>query len=1057
MKADHQDDSLDRDLTRVGNLRDKPRPDSSLGDLVTGADLSHSISDLTDFVDDLGDVGEVVNLSQRYDVADKIGAGGMGEVLRATDRRLKRPVAIKRLRNEFGGSRKAMQRFLTEATSVAALNHYNVVQIYDFGRDADGPFLVMELVDGKTLADRLEAGPLPLEEAVELTTQLCGALQAAHDRGIVHRDVKPANILLTADGIPKLTDFGLARQEASDSSHTQAGTTLGTVDFMSPEQRKDASVADARSDQWSLAATFYQMVTGEPPHVIDSTALPGEVRDVVLKALKTNSADRYKSVTEFGDALYSTRGSNKPQRTDPLALSEGQCASCGGANTTSSRFCKGCGMALITPCPSCNEPAPVWNRFCVNCGCDVHTRLREQLSEIETLGQEVSLWRADYRHEELITRINSLLTVRHPALLKSHDWLTKTYESLNQELKNLRIQQEELLQAAREQMPRGNLTEALQYLSQIPETLQTDDARKLQEELKQKTAQVRLLAEQIKRSIKERKYSDLEVALVQFLKLKPGDTKAQQLLGKVQKRSQKKPHEKNWPQESGEITSSPAKSTSKQQPPSIARTGRQESTEKTGRKQWPWRVIGTSLIAVVGISLRALLLFQSNENGESRSASNLSGTLNFAESDNATTVDEIEDATDSNIAINSQSPSEPMDSAGWTDLFQRGDLSGWKGLRENWRWMHGELIGDTSPGGINTNTFLCSDKTYRNFEVQFDIKLDNGSGNSGLQIRSTLADPSQYVVSGPQVDFGGEYWGTLYGERFGERTDGIMQRADADLVSQNIKPSEWNSIFVRCVGQQVTVYINGAKLIDHGFPSMPAEGILGWQLHSGNAMTVRFRNVRIRRVEEDDETSLSATSVPPKKGVRLINGSNLNGWSRMGDSSLWTVRDGVITGDGNANLQYPNWLSTGQQYSDFVFSFEYRIPPGGSSGIFLRKPHSSQQANQDAFEVQILDDAAPEYSNQPSTNRNGAVYGVVGPSWVSIPAPAGQWNAMEVRAEGSKVTVIVNGQKVVDANLNSFAEKLSRMPGLRNTSGYIGLQYSGQKVEFRNIYVEELK
>ena len=1056
MKADHLDDSLDRDLTRVGDLRDKPRPDSSLGDLVTGADLSHSISDLTDFVDDLEDVGEVVNLSQRYDVADKIGAGGMGEVLRATDRRLKRPVAIKRLRNEFGGSRKAMQRFLTEATSVAALNHYNVVQIYDFGRDADGPFLVMELVDGKTLADRLEAGPLPLEEAVELTIQLCGALQAAHDRGIVHRDVKPANILMTADGIPKLTDFGLARQEASDSSHTQAGTTLGTVDFMSPEQRKDASVADARSDQWSLAATFYQMVTGEAPRVIDSAALPGEVRDVVLKALKTNSADRYKSVTEFGDALYSTRDSNKPQTTDPLALSEGQCASCGGPNTTSSRFCKGCGMALITPCPSCNEPAPVWNRFCVNCGCDVHAGLREQLSEIETLGHEVSFWRADYRHEELITRINSLLTARHPALFKSYDWLTKTYESLNQEFKNLRIQQEELLQAAREQMPHGNLTEALQYLSQIPVTLQTDESRKLQEELKQKTAQVRLLAEQIKRSIKVRKYSDLELALEQFLKLKPRDTKAQQMLEKVQKRSQKKPQDKNWPKELGEITSSPPKSTGKQRPSSIARTGRQESTEKNRRKQRPWTVIGTTVTAVVGISLGSLLFFQSDENGVSRSVPSVTGTQSLSGPDDATIVDEIEDTTDSNSAINSQSPSEPMGSEGWTDLFERGDLSGWKGLGGNWRWVNDELIGDTSPVGINFNTFLCSDKTYRNFEVQFDVKLDNGRGNSGLQIRSTLTDPSRYIVSGPQVDFGGEYWGSLYGEHFGERTDGIMHRADAGLVSRNIKPSEWNSVFVRCVGQQVTVSINGAKFIDYGFPSIPAEGILAWQVHSGNAMTVRFRNARIRRIEEDSSTSLSLTSAPPKKGVSLFNGSNLNGWSRIGDPSLWTVSNSVITADGKANLQFPNWLSTEQQYSDFVFSLEYRIAAGGSSGIFLRKPHSSLNGSQDAIEVQILDDAAPEYASQPGTSRNGSVYGVVGPS-SPVPAPAGKWNAMEVRVLGQKVTISVNGQKVVDTDLNAYASKLNNMPGLRNTSGYIGLQYYGQKVEFRNIYIEDLK
>jgi serine/threonine protein kinase len=180
---------------------------------------------------------EVVDLSSRYTTEGVLGKGGMGEVLLATDTRLERKVAIKRILGEAAGSRTAVNRFLTEAKSIAALNHPNIVQIYDYGRAADGPFLIMEYVEGSSLLDRCREGAIPLEEAVELTCQLSDGLGKAHDANIIHRDIKPANVLLNTDGLPKLTDFGLAKDEAADTGQTMAGAVLGTLDFMPPEQR----------------------------------------------------------------------------------------------------------------------------------------------------------------------------------------------------------------------------------------------------------------------------------------------------------------------------------------------------------------------------------------------------------------------------------------------------------------------------------------------------------------------------------------------------------------------------------------------------------------------------------------------------------------------------------------------------------------------------------------------------------------------------------------------------------------------------------------------------
>ncbi len=188
---------------------------------------------------------EVVDLSARYTMESSLGQGGMGEVLLATDTRLKRKVAIKRVLGELSRSQMAVTRFLTEAQSIAALNHPNIVQIYDYGRDQAGPFLIMEYVDGDSLLDRCREGALPLEEAVELTCQLCDGLGKAHDAGIIHRDIKPANVLLTKEGIPKLTDFGLAKDENRDASLSVVGASLVAAVREGAEVEKQRPAAQA--------------------------------------------------------------------------------------------------------------------------------------------------------------------------------------------------------------------------------------------------------------------------------------------------------------------------------------------------------------------------------------------------------------------------------------------------------------------------------------------------------------------------------------------------------------------------------------------------------------------------------------------------------------------------------------------------------------------------------------------------------------------------------------------------------------------------------------------
>ena len=213
-----------------------------------------------------------------YEILDKLGEGGMGEVYRARDTRLHRDVAIKVLPELFAKDPDRLERFEREAQVLASLNHAHIAQIHGIEESGGIRALVMELVEGETLADRLARGPVPLDEAIPITRQIAEALEAAHDRGIIHRDLKPANIKVRRDGTVKVLDFGLAKAlesgpisgvDAMNSptltvrGATAAGVILGTAAYMSPEQAR-GNVADARSDIWAFGVVLYEMLTGKP-------------------------------------------------------------------------------------------------------------------------------------------------------------------------------------------------------------------------------------------------------------------------------------------------------------------------------------------------------------------------------------------------------------------------------------------------------------------------------------------------------------------------------------------------------------------------------------------------------------------------------------------------------------------------------------------------------------------------------------------------------------------------------------------------------------------------
>ena len=276
-------------------------------------------------------------LSNRYELGDTIGYGGMSEVHKGRDVRLSRDVAIKVLRADLARDPQFQERFRREAQNAAALNHTAIVAVYDTGETQTEfgplPYIVMEFVDGRTLRDIVKTeGPLPSKRAMEVMADVCAALDFSHRHGIVHRDVKPANVMITKTGAVKVMDFGIARAVADGQAQmTQTAAVIGTAQYLSPEQARGESV-DARSDVYASGCVLFELLTGEPPftgdspvavayqHVREDPKPPSSLNPrvnpaldaIVLKAMAKNPANRYQSAAEMRGDLVRVLSGQRP-------------------------------------------------------------------------------------------------------------------------------------------------------------------------------------------------------------------------------------------------------------------------------------------------------------------------------------------------------------------------------------------------------------------------------------------------------------------------------------------------------------------------------------------------------------------------------------------------------------------------------------------------------------------------------------------------------------------------------------------------------------------------
>ncbi len=365
-----------------------------------------------------------------YRIVSMLGAGGMGEVYLAEDTRLGRKVALKILPAQFTQDADRAHRFEQEARAASALNHPNIITIYDIDQADEVHFIATEFIDGQTLRKKIGDAGMPVREALEIAVQVASALSAAHEAGIVHRDIKPENVMLRRDGYVKVLDFGLAKlterqtptngtdAPTREGSLTDPGMVIGTVTYMSPEQARGLK-ADHRSDIFSLGVVIYEMITGRVPFagltMSDVIALilrseplppvryapetPAELQRIVMKALVKDREARYQTIKDFALDLKSLaqemefqsklarvrspEATSKPvSNAEETIASSGQatpssnptsltCPNCQAINPGTAKFCLNCGSPVVNRGSNCQADLPTGVRFCLSCGQQV--------------------------------------------------------------------------------------------------------------------------------------------------------------------------------------------------------------------------------------------------------------------------------------------------------------------------------------------------------------------------------------------------------------------------------------------------------------------------------------------------------------------------------------------------------------------------------------------------------------------------------------------------------------------------------------------------------------
>jgi serine/threonine protein kinase len=879
----------------------------------------------------------------QYEILRELGRGGMGVVYLARNRLMARLEVLKVVNKDMLERSGGKERFLREIQSAAMLNHPNVVAAYSALPVGDLLVFAMEYIEGEDLAKVVkERGPLPVLNACYYVQQAAMGLQHAFEKNMVHRDIKPQNLILGKKHVIKVLDFGLAKvlqEKTDDTGLTGLGRMLGTPDYIAPEQTLDATSADTRADIYSLGCTLYFLLTGHAPFRakslyeilqahqtteakplnLERPEVPVELATVVAKMMAKEPAKRYQKPVEVAQALMpfikpGTKSAPTAAPSHEMSLGEataakplGKAARPAPAPAPSARS----PLEAAKPArPVAEPPSPVqWDMLTTSSALMKSRRsgatwkrgstgVKLAVSKNWLIGSGavcvlliglVVLWAAGVfvkvqtKDGTIVVEVNepnadvfvdgAKMTVVwgdggkkaevrvKPGTHKVQ--VTKDGFTADGEKVTLTEGGRQILAAKIDRLPAPPVAPAKESDSVVEKPGRAPVGKPLvpaaaaPNQIPPAGPGRRALwasgftwtvegDELIKEGLGrgyvafgDPGWSDYD------LNLEARKSDGPDGLGVLFRCSDGKlyclvlgalgnTHNFNiW-------SRSPKIDRIIQQTPGTIRTHE-------------WYKVKISLRGQhIRIELDDHLLFACQDNFVQK------GSLSLAWYNSAGRFRKIKvtapDGTvlwegppdlpgqgakttavgASPVGQGTETPRLPPSSStadGVLPLFNGKDLEGWEGLQEYWSVKGGALVGSTFPQGVKFNTFLCSKKKFRDFELSFKVRLTGKgwSGNSGVQIRSRIFDFGRFAVEGPQCDMGDIYWGSLYGEHFG----GMMKQAPAEVVKRVLRVDDFNDYSIKCSGKHVIIKLNAETVVDDDFENLPDEGIIAWQLHTG--------------------------------------------------------------------------------------------------------------------------------------------------------------------------------------------------------------------------------